>query len=44
MVKIGKSEVSTTSLGLGTNAVGGYNLFTGLKDTDGIDIVKKSIR
>ncbi|KRM69083.1 aldo keto reductase [Apilactobacillus ozensis DSM 23829 = JCM 17196] len=43
MVKIGKSEVSTTSLGLGTNAVGGYNLFTGLKDTDGIDIVKKAL-
>ncbi|MCL0318509.1 aldo/keto reductase [Apilactobacillus xinyiensis] len=43
MVKIGKSEVSTTSLGLGTNAVGGYNLFAGLNDEDGIKIVKQAL-
>ncbi len=30
MITIGKSKVTSTLLGLGTNAVGGYNLFPGL--------------
>ncbi|MFC6275234.1 aldo/keto reductase [Levilactobacillus tangyuanensis] len=36
---IGKSDVETTPLGLGTNAVGGYNLFPNLKDDDGLKLV-----
>lgn len=42
-VKIGKSEVVSTPLGLGTNAVGGYNLFPNLNDDDGLNIVKTGI-
>ncbi|MCH5461972.1 aldo/keto reductase [Lactobacillus sp. LC28-10] len=42
-VKIGKSEVTSTPLGLGTNAVGGYNLFPNLNDDDGLNIVKTGI-
>ncbi|NLR09468.1 MULTISPECIES: aldo/keto reductase [Lactobacillaceae] len=38
-VKIGKTDVETTPLGLGTNAVGGYNLFPNLKDEDGLNLV-----
>ncbi|MGE9134171.1 aldo/keto reductase, partial [Lacticaseibacillus paracasei] len=33
-IKIGKSAVETTTLGLGTNKVGGHNLFEGLEDQD----------
>ncbi|GLB46037.1 oxidoreductase [Philodulcilactobacillus myokoensis] len=43
MVKIGKSNVETTQLGLGTNAVGGNNLFPNLKDETGIQIVKTGL-
>ncbi|BDR58199.1 aldo/keto reductase [Xylocopilactobacillus apicola] len=43
MVKIGKSSVETTPMGLGTNAVGGHNLFSNLDDQEGIRIVQKSI-
>lgn len=39
MVTIGKSDVQATALGLGTNAVGGYNLFPNLKDEDGLQLV-----
>lgn len=42
-VTIGKSDVIATPLGLGTNAVGGYNLFPNLKDQDGLDLVKAGI-
>lgn len=42
-VKIGKTDVVATPLGLGTNAVGGYNLFPNLKDEDGIDLVKAGL-
>ncbi|WP_203650332.1 aldo/keto reductase [Secundilactobacillus yichangensis] len=42
-VKIGKSDVTSTPLGLGTNAVGGYNLFPNLNDDDGLNIVKTGI-
>lgn len=42
-VKIGKSEVTSSPLGLGTNAVGGYNLFPNLNDDDGLNIVKTAI-
>lgn len=43
MVKIGKSDVNATALGLGTNAVGGNNLFPNLKDETGIQIVKTAL-
>lgn len=43
MVTIGKTDVQTTPLGLGTNAVGGYNLFPGLKDEDGISLVQAGL-
>ncbi len=43
MVKIGKSNVESTPLGLGTNAVGGNNLFPNLKDETGIQIVKAGL-
>ncbi|KRM76247.1 aldo/keto reductase [Secundilactobacillus collinoides] len=42
-VKIGKTDVTATALGLGTNAVGGYNLFPNLKDETGLDIVKTGV-
>lgn len=42
-VKIGKSEVVSGPLGLGTNKVGGHNLFDGLKDSDGEAVVKAAL-
>lgn len=43
MVTIGKTDFQTTPLGLGTNAVGGYNLFPDLKDEDGINLVQAGL-
>lgn len=42
-VKIGYSDVVANPLGLGTNAVGGHNLFPDLKDEDGIKLVKAAL-
>lgn len=42
-VTVGKSSVKTTKLGLGTNKVGGHNLFPGLKDEDGYALVKQAL-
>ncbi len=42
-VKIGKSDVTSTPLGLGTNAVGGYNLFPNLNDDTGVEVVKTAL-
>ncbi|WP_022791858.1 aldo/keto reductase [Weissella halotolerans] len=42
-VKIGKSNVITTPLGLGTNAVGGHNLFPNLDDATGVAMVKAAL-
>ncbi|MBW1604939.1 aldo/keto reductase [Lactobacillus sp. Sy-1] len=42
-VQIGKSGVLSTPLGLGTNAVGGNNLFPNLKDATGIETVKTAL-
>lgn len=42
-VKIGRSDVVANPLGLGTNAVGGHNLFPDLKDEDGIKLVKAAL-
>ncbi|MDV3517437.1 aldo/keto reductase [Lentilactobacillus otakiensis] len=43
LVKIGKSDVTTGPLGLGTNKVGGHNLFDGLKDENGVAVVKAAL-
>lgn len=40
---IGKTDVTATDLGLGTNAVGGYNLFPDLDDQAGIDLVQAAL-
>ncbi|AXR44066.1 aldo/keto reductase [Pediococcus pentosaceus] len=42
-IKIGKSAVETTTLGLGTNKVGGHNLFEGLEDQDGYEVVRTAL-
>lgn len=42
-VTIGDTDLVTTPLGLGTNAVGGNNLFPNLVDQTGIDIVKAGL-
>ncbi|MFD0898380.1 aldo/keto reductase [Loigolactobacillus binensis] len=42
-VTIGKSAVTTRRLGLGTNAVGGNNLFPGLDDATGKAVVRAGL-
>lgn len=42
-VKIGKSQVETAPLGLGTNKVGGHNLFAGLSESDGREAVQAAL-
>lgn len=42
-VKIGKSQVETAPLGLGTNKVGGHNLFAGLSEQDGREAVQTAL-
>ncbi|MNW49574.1 General stress protein 69 [compost metagenome] len=42
-IKIGNSEVFTEKLGLGTNKVGGHNLFTGLEDNNGYKIIQTAL-
>lgn len=42
-IKIGNSDVTSEKLGLGTNKVGGHNLFNDLKDEDGYAVVKEAI-
>lgn len=43
-VQIGKSNVMAFPLGMGTNAVGGYNLFPNLNDQIGIKLVQTAIQ
>ncbi|PMD71380.1 aldo/keto reductase [Companilactobacillus nuruki] len=43
LIKVGNTEVTSKKLGLGTNKVGGHNLFKGLKDEDGYAVVKEAI-
>ncbi|KRL37975.1 aldo/keto reductase [Liquorilactobacillus uvarum] len=43
LIKIGKSDVVASKLGLGTNKVGGHNLFDGLKDEDGYAVIKTAL-
>ncbi|MCH4164768.1 MAG: aldo/keto reductase [Lentilactobacillus diolivorans] len=42
-VRIGKSDVQTTPLGLGTNAVGGHNLFPNLNEKTGMQSVRTAL-
>ncbi|KRK10912.1 Aryl-alcohol dehydrogenase related enzyme [Ligilactobacillus pobuzihii E100301 = KCTC 13174] len=43
-IKIGKSDVTVpNTLGLGTNKVGGHNLFDDLKDENGYAVVKEAL-
>lgn len=42
-VKIGKSDLNVNPIGLGTNAVGGHNLFPDLDEQAGKDLVKTAI-
>lgn len=42
-VKFGHSDVKANPLGLGTNAVGGYNLFPDLSDDDGRKLVDAAL-
>lgn len=43
LVKIGQTDVYTTPLGLGTNAVGGHNLFPNLADETGKMVVRAAL-
>lgn len=43
LVKVGKSSVTSKKLGLGTNKVGGHNIFKDLNDEDGYAVVKEAI-
>lgn len=43
-VQIGKSQVYASTLGLGTNAVGGHNLFQNLEDEQGKAVVREALR
>ncbi|MCH4056896.1 MAG: aldo/keto reductase [Lactobacillaceae bacterium] len=42
-IQIGKSKVQANPLGLGTNAVGGHNLFPDLNDATGVKIVQTAL-
>ncbi|WP_176757433.1 aldo/keto reductase [Salimicrobium halophilum] len=43
MVKLGKTDLSINPIGLGTNAVGGHNLYPNLDEQQGVDMVKAAI-
>lgn len=43
LVTIGNTNVVSKKIGLGTNKVGGHNLFAGLNDEDGYAVVKEAI-
>ena len=42
-IRIGKSQVYASNLGLGTNAVGGHNLFPDLNDETGKEVVRTAL-
>lgn len=42
--KLGKSDVTVFPIGLGTNAVGGHNLYPNLNEETGKDLVRQSIK
>lgn len=41
--KLKKSNIEVSSIGLGTNAVGGHNLFENLNEDDGKDLVREAL-
>lgn len=43
-VRIGQSQVYASSLGLGTNAVGGHNLFPNLDEEQGKEVLRTALR
>lgn len=43
-VRIGKSQVYSSTLGLGTNAVGGHNLYPDLNDETGKEVIRTALR
>lgn len=43
-IQIGKSQVYASDLGLGTNAVGGHNLYPNLSDETGKEVVRTALR
>ncbi len=43
-VQIGKSSVYASRLGLGTNAVGGHNLYPNLDEEVGKEVVRAALR
>lgn len=43
-VEIGKTGLYVNPIGLGTNAVGGHNIFPNLKDETGKDIVRQALQ
>ena len=43
-VKLGKSEVTVHQIGLGTNAVGGHNLYPNLNEEVGKDLVRTALQ
>ncbi|WP_347340534.1 aldo/keto reductase [Vagococcus allomyrinae] len=42
-IKIGKSDVRASVIGLGTNAVGGHNLYPDLDEAEGKDLVRSAL-
>ena len=38
-----KSNIEVSAIGLGTNAVGGHNLFQNLNEEDGKDFVREAL-
>lgn len=43
LIKIGSSDVYSTLLGLGTNAVGGHNLYPGLNEETGKEVIRTAL-
>ena len=43
LVQLGKSDVHVFPIALGTNAVGGHNLYPNLDEEQGKDVVRKAI-
>ncbi|WP_210617563.1 aldo/keto reductase [Mammaliicoccus lentus] len=41
--KLGKTDIKVNPIGLGTNAVGGHNLYTNLDEEQGKDVVRAAI-
>ena len=42
--KLKKSNIEVSQIGLGTNAVGGHNLFQNLNEEDGKDFVSEALK